>query len=72
MNKKDNNMYHKIFKYLTMALVVFASVKYIPDNLVEMKELLMISAITSITFAILDMVSPSINVKSPTVNAEHN
>jgi hypothetical protein len=70
MNKKYNNMYHKIFKYLIIALVVFASVKYIPDNLVVMKELLMISAITSITFAILDMVSPSINVTSA-INAEH-
>jgi hypothetical protein len=55
-------MYHKIFKYLIMALSVFLAVKYIPENKVNMKELLMVSAIASLTFALMDMVSPSIQI----------
>jgi hypothetical protein len=60
MIKNNKNLYHKIFKYLIMAISVYTAVKYIPENKVEQKELLMISAIASIVFAILDMVSPSI------------
>jgi hypothetical protein len=60
MIKNNKSLYHKIFKYLIMAISVYAAVKYIPENKVEQKELLMISAIASIVFAILDMVSPSI------------
>jgi uncharacterized MnhB-related membrane protein len=61
-NKNKNNLYHKIIKYLIIALVIFISIKYIPDNKILVKENIMISAIASITFAILDMVSPSIKV----------
>lgn len=53
-------MLNKIFKYLIMALSIYLSVKYIPENAVQQKELLMIAAIGSITFALIDMVSPSV------------
>jgi len=57
-NKTD--LFHKLFKYLIIAFVVFVSIKYIPENKVSIKENTIISAIASITFAVLDMVSPSI------------
>ena len=61
MEKQNrNNLYHKLFKYLIIAFVVFVSIKYVPENKVSIKENTMISAIASITFAILDMISPSI------------
>lgn len=60
INQNRNNLYHKLFKYLIIAFVVFVSIKYVPDNKVSVKENTMISAIASITFAVLDMISPSI------------
>ena len=60
INQNRNNLYHKLFKYLIIAFVVFVSIKYIPENKVSIEETTMISAIVSITFAILDMISPAI------------
>ena len=60
----NNNEYKKkIIKYLLFGLIVSASVRYIPSNLINQKEIIMIGAIGSISFAILDMVSPSIQIK---------
>jgi len=64
MKSLDNNEYKKkIIKYLLFGLIVSASVRYIPSNLIDQKEIMMIGAIGSISFAILDMVSPSIEIK---------
>jgi large-conductance mechanosensitive channel len=60
MEKQNKDLYHKLFKYLIIAFIVFVSVKYIPENKVSVKENTMISAIASITFALLDIISPSI------------
>lgn len=54
----------KLTKYLLMGLVVFLTTRYIPDNLIQTKEAIMIGATSAITFAILDMVSPSIKVNT--------
>jgi hypothetical protein len=60
INQKKDNLHNKLFKYLIIAFIVFTSIKYIPENKVTMKENLMVSAIASITFAILDIISPAI------------
>ena len=65
MTNNLTQLYHKIFKYLIIALSVYVAVKYIPEKNVEHKELLMVSSIASLTFAILDMISPSIVVTKP-------
>jgi hypothetical protein len=52
----------RIIKYIIMGLVVVIATRYIPDILIPTKELIMIGATSSITFAILDMVSPSVKV----------
>jgi hypothetical protein len=63
-NSLNNNDYQKnIVKYLLFGLIVGVSVRYIPTQVINQKEIIMIAAIASITFAILDMVSPSIKVK---------
>jgi hypothetical protein len=54
------DLFHKTFKYLIIAFVLFVSLKYIPENKISVKENTMISAIGSITFALLDMISPSV------------
>lgn len=52
----------KVLKYILMGLIIIVAVKYIPDNLLNIKEIIMIGAISSISFAILDMVSPSVKI----------
>jgi hypothetical protein len=53
----------KILKYILMGLIVSTSLKYIPSNTLSSKEILMISAIASVGFSILDMISPNVSNK---------
>lgn len=62
MNQNINT--ERIIKYIIMGLVVLVATRYIPDTLLPTKELIMIGATSSIAFAILDMVSPTVNIKS--------
>jgi hypothetical protein len=54
----------KLTKYILMGLIVMLATKYIPDNNLQMKEIIMIGATSSISFAILDMISPAVSVSS--------
>ena len=54
----------KIIKYILMGLFVILATKYIPDNQLHTKEIIMIGATSSISFAILDMISPTILIQS--------
>jgi hypothetical protein len=49
----------KVFKYLIIGLIVALSTKYIPSKKLKTKEIIMISIIAAITFAILDLYTPS-------------
>jgi hypothetical protein len=52
----------KIVKYLLFAFVMALSLRYIPSNSISTKEIIMISAISSITFSIIDIISPSVQI----------
>jgi hypothetical protein len=56
----------KLTKYILIGLIIVLATKYIPDNKLQTKEIIMISATSSISFAILDMISPSITIQSQT------
>ena len=58
----NNLNIERVIKYILLGLVVLVATKYIPENALPMKEIIMISATSSIAFSILDMVSPSVNV----------
>ena len=45
-----------------MGLIVVVALKYIPDNELKNKEIIMIGATSSISYAILDMISPAIKI----------
>lgn len=60
----NNLKLERIIKYVLMGLVVVMATRYIPDYVIPTKELIMIGATSSIAFAILDMVSPAVKVKS--------
>jgi hypothetical protein len=64
---------HRLIKYILMGLVVLVALRYIPDRILQLKEILIIGAISSITFAILDMISPTINIQEmKTIDKPHN
>jgi hypothetical protein len=50
----------RITKYILMGLVTTCALRYVPSTLLDNRELLMVSFIVSISFAMLDMISPSI------------
>ena len=56
-------MTQRLIKYILMGLIVIVAMRYIPDNLLQTKEIIMIGITSSISFAILDMISPTIKVK---------
>ena len=56
-------MTQRLIKYILMGLIVIVAIRYIPDSLLQTKEIIMIGITSSISFAILDMISPSIKIK---------
>ncbi len=58
----------KLIKYITMGLIVLIAARYIPDKVLLPKELIMIGCTSAITFAIIDMVSPSVVINKNTKN----
>ena len=60
---QDPDHKKKLVKYLLFGIIVGISIRYVPTSKINDKEILMIGAIASITFGIIDMVSPSIEVK---------
>ena len=53
-------MSKRMFKYLIYAIVVGLAVKYVPAQKLTTREIIMISVIAAIAFAILDMYTPSV------------
>ncbi len=62
---KQSHLSHiqRLTKYVLMGLIVVIATRYIPDNIVQTKEIIMIGATSSIAFAILDMISPAISIQ---------
>lgn len=54
----------KLTKYIIMGLIIIISTYYISENTIKTKEILMIGATSSISFAILDMISPTIKINN--------
>ena len=61
-NSLDIESKKKIVKYLLFGLIISLSVRYIPSSTINNKEIIMIGAISSISFSIIDMISPSIKI----------
>ena len=61
---KQSHLSHiqRLTKYILMGLIVVIATRYIPDKVMQTKEIIMIGATSSIAFAILDMISPAIKI----------
>lgn len=64
-NLIQNNIpkFQKIIKYFLMTFIVVISIRYIPETLLPNKDIVIIGVIASISYAIMDMVSPTIVIK---------
>ena len=60
MNKQESHKKKNLIKYLLIGLIVALAARYIPQHTLQNEELIMIGAVASISFGILDMYSPSI------------
>lgn len=52
----------KLLKYLVYGLIIASAIVFIPVNKVRTKDTILISMIGSISFALLDMYSPSVSI----------
>ena len=59
----DKEKCKRVIKYILMGLVMVVSLRYIPSEIIKMNEIIMISLVSSISFGLLDMISPSILIK---------
>lgn len=62
LNFTDPELKKKIIKYLLFGLIISITSRYIPNAVLSNIEILKIGAVASITFAIIDMYAPSIEV----------
>jgi hypothetical protein len=60
----NNNNKSKIIKYLLFGLINGIMLRYIPSSIIKNRDILIISLLMSILFAIMDMISPSIKIKN--------
>jgi hypothetical protein len=67
----DNRQYpdikQRIIKYLLIGILVCIAARYIPALPLQNKEIIMIGAVSSITFAIIDMLSPTIKFEDNSI-----
>jgi len=52
----------KILKYILMGMIVLSTARYIPSNTLSTKDIIIIGAMSSISFALLDMYAPSVRI----------
>jgi len=58
------NKIKKLLKYILLSFIIFVSLRYIPQNKLNVTDVLKISSIGAISFAILDIISPSVTIKN--------
>lgn len=64
MNKQESHKKKNLIKYLLIGFFVALAARYIPKHTLQNEELLMIGAVASISFGVLDMYAPSIVIKN--------
>ena len=61
-NVGTSDYFKRLLKYLIMGLIIFLSIRYLISRNIDNKEILLVSAISSISFGLLDIFSPSIKI----------
>ena len=62
LNDKTSDYLKRFLKYIIMGLIMFLSIRYIISKNIDNKEILLVSAVSSICFGLLDIFSPSIKI----------
>ena len=58
------NNINKFIKYLLFGLVWFLALNYIPEAIIQPKEIAIMCLIGVISFIILDIISPSVRIET--------
>ena len=58
----NREMIIRSIKYIIMGLMVALGSLFIPEKKINISEIVIISMVASITFALLDMYSPSVSI----------
>ena len=58
----NREMIIRTIKYIIMGLMVALGSLFIPEKKINISEVVIISMVASITFALLDMYSPSVSI----------
>ena len=53
---------NKIIKYILMTIIIILCLRYIPDYILKINEIIIIGVIISIFYAILDFISPTVKI----------
>ncbi len=53
----------RVFKYTIQVLIVALAARYIPAHELKIREIIMISIIAALTYAVLDLYSPSVSTR---------
>jgi hypothetical protein len=69
-DQENINKIQKVVKYILMGLIIISAIKYVPQSCLQDKEIYMIGALSSISFDILDMISPTIVVSNNEVTKD--
>ena len=64
MNREESSEKKKLIKYLLIGLLVALSARYVPKQTINNEEVILIGAVASIVYGLLDMYSPSIIIKN--------
>jgi threonine/homoserine efflux transporter RhtA len=74
INLTKINTNEKILKYIILGLIVAILTKYIPNYILTRTEIIIISSLSVVAFAILDIISPAvkININKKTINDTSN
>ncbi len=58
------NNINKFIKYLLFGLVWFLALNYIPEAVIQTKEIMIMCLIGVISFIVLDIISPSVRIET--------
>jgi hypothetical protein len=63
-NTHKYEMIKRFIKYILITLIVGLGARYVPDLPMKNDEILIIGLVAGVSFAVIDMMSPSIEIKN--------
>jgi hypothetical protein len=62
LNLNDPETKKRLLKYIVFSLLIALALRYLPNQILSNNDVIKISTVGSVIFAVLDMYSPAINL----------